>query len=56
MCQKCGQPLEPWEAGICEGCLLNFQKSSTTGLVISETETTLVEVDHNTQQTQGTGQ
>ena len=20
MCQKCGQPLEPWEAGLCEGC------------------------------------
>ena len=19
-CLKCGQPLEPWEAGLCEGC------------------------------------
>ena len=31
-CQKCGQPLEPWEAGLCEGCGQRKAKKTKMGL------------------------
>ena len=30
-CGECGQPLEEWEAGVCEGCGVLYKKQAITG-------------------------